>query len=267
MCNTNKNFVKAELFGFDGIINGNMIYRFKLKNNKPIKILNNNIIYEMFISDDIDSITLYLNGNKYYEDYIDEINTFLYKICFNMLINKSVYFNIPYYVITSYTQKDNSTLIKDKMGFDEKVDMKLFDGDPANNFYKSIIETDNAMDTKMVKYERLFKILHNNNMISRFLALYQYLQDLVEIFYTTNNKNFKGQSSVIDYLSQCGEKLNCTNINKNNRAEDVYTYYRNRIAHVEDTNSMDEYIDINKKINIEIIRNLLIRINELIMKI
>lgn len=60
MCNTNKNFVKAELFGFDGIINGNMIYRFKLKNNKPIKIPNNNIIYEMFISDDIDSITLYL---------------------------------------------------------------------------------------------------------------------------------------------------------------------------------------------------------------
>ena len=47
----------------------------------------------------------------------------------------------------------------------------------------------------------------------------------------------------------------------------IHTIYRNRIAHVEDINSMDEYIDINKKINIEIIRNLLIRINELIMKI
>ena len=99
MCNTNKNFVKAELFGFDSTINGNQTYGFKLKNNKRIKIQNNDIIDEMFISDDINSITLYLNDNKYYEDYIDEINTFLYKICFNMLINKNVYFNIPYYII------------------------------------------------------------------------------------------------------------------------------------------------------------------------
>lgn len=38
MCNTNKNFVKAELFGFDSTINGNQTYGFKLKNNKRIKI-------------------------------------------------------------------------------------------------------------------------------------------------------------------------------------------------------------------------------------
>ena len=34
MYNTNKNFVKAELFGFDVIINGNQTYGFKLKNNR-----------------------------------------------------------------------------------------------------------------------------------------------------------------------------------------------------------------------------------------
>lgn len=264
MCNTNKNFIKAKLFGFDCVLNGDMIYRFKLKNNKPVKIQNNDIIDEMFISDDIDSLTLYLKNNKYYEDYTDEINTFLYKICFNMLININVYFNIPYYIITSYTQKDNSTLIKDKIGLYEKVDMKLFDGDPANNFYKSIIETDNAIEIKKVKYERLFKILHNDNMVSRFMALYQYLQDLVKELYKNNSKQFKGQSSVIDYLYQCGENLNFEN---KNRHEDVYTHFRNRIAHAEDTDNMDEYVVINKEINIEIIRNLLIIINELIIKI
>ena len=100
-------------------------------------------------------------------------------------------------------------------------------------------------------------------MASRFMALYQYFQDLVEVFYT-NNKNFKGQSSVIDYLSQCREDLNCYN---KNRQEDIYTYFRNRIAHAEDTDNMNEYVVINEEINIEIIRNLLIRINELIMKI
>lgn len=268
MCNTNKNFVKAELFGFDSTINGNQTYGFKLKNNKRIKIQNNDIIDEMFISDDINSITLYLNDNKYYEDYIDEINTFLYKICFNMLINKNVYFNIPYYIITSYTQKNNSILIKDNISLHDELKIISFDEDPINNFYKSIIETDNAIEIKKVKYERLFKILHNDNMVSRFMALYQYLQDLVKAFYDkqNNSNKFKGQSSVIYYLSQCGEDLNCYNKNKN-RQEDIYTYFRNRIAHAEDTDNMNEYVVINEEINIEIIRNLLIRINELIMKI
>lgn len=172
MCNTNKNFVKAELFGFDSTINGNQTYGFKLKNNKRIKIQDNDIIDEMFISDDINSITLYLNDNKYYEDYIDEINIFLYKICFNMLINKNVYFNIPYYIITSYTQKNNSILIKDNISLHDELKIISFDEDPINNFYKSIIETDNAIEIKKVKYERLFKILHNDNMVSRFMALY-----------------------------------------------------------------------------------------------
>ena len=100
---------------------------------------------EMFISDDIDSITLYLNDNKYYEDYIDEINDSLYKICFNMLINKNVYFNIPYYIITSYTQKNNYILIKDNISLRDELKIISFDNDPINNFYKSIMETDNAI--------------------------------------------------------------------------------------------------------------------------
>lgn len=267
MSDINENFVKADLFGF-GNHESDHIYRFKLKNNKIIKIENNKIIDKMIISDDINSITLYLKNNKYYEDYEDEINTFLYNICFNMLIYEKMYFNIPYYRITSYTKKDNSIILQDNMTFCGESELILFDGDPENNFYKSILETNNAIHIKKLKYEILFKILHNNNMICKFLALYQYLYDLVKDFYKQNKQKFKGQESVIEYLHyKCGERLDHQNPNRKNRDEDVYTYYRNKIAHAENTNNMVEYMDINRTIHIEIIRNLLKRINELIIKI
>ena len=256
-------YVKVKLFGF------NEGYKFstfktKLKDNKRYKI-SDKIINEIYINDDLEYIELFLNNGFYYEDNIEYINHFLQCICFSMIKYNVINFYHPFCQIEAYTKnpKNYNNIIKDNIKLEFKTKEKIL-SIGSEDFYKNILEN---KPLTIDPYEKVLKILLNKDMTTQFLALYEYLRELVGKFY----KKEPDQKMVSNYFKkERGCKLIETkktddNGNKKIIYEDIYTNTRTRISHSNKLDS-DEYDSIDKCINIEIIKDIIKEISILIEK-
>jgi hypothetical protein len=116
-----------------------------------------------------------------------------------------------------------------------------------------------------VKYERIFKTLHNPNTIVQFMSLYQFLMELLQ-----ESRPHVSQKSVINYLKNNESKYDFlyfkpTRKEGENFDEDCFTYIRNEIGHSEETNDLNLYKQLGSQITQQLIKNLIIVINDVIM--
>ncbi|WP_195514808.1 hypothetical protein [Paraclostridium bifermentans] len=248
-----KSYLICNLRGFDNVT---------IDNNKEY-IINNNIIKLIKINDDLKNIYVELQDGITYKEYHKEINNYLYHICFNLIVRTNVSYNIPVYSINVICENSKNIMCQDRLNMHDSIEFKY--NEDSTDLYNKIINFKTSIDSNFMKYERIFKTLHNPNNIAQFMSLYQFLMELLQ-----KNRPHISQKSVIDYLNDNKDKYDFLYFKPTRRTdktfdEDCFTYIRNEIGHSEQSNDINLYKQLGSQITQRLIKNLLIVINDVII--
>lgn len=248
------NYLAYRLYGFSNLtINNNYKY-----------IINNEFIKNIIISDNVEIMTVELQDDIEYTKNQEEIESFLNHICFNIIIKTEADIFQPLRVLkvikigSSNIKMNDSIKMKDIATFKRSCS--------AKDFYDSIVKSKTSIDRNFVKYERIFKTLHNPNLIAQFMSLYQFLMELL-----SKGKSKVEQKNVVQYIKNNKHRYNWVYFNPTSRIgcnfdEDCFTYIRNQIGHSEETNDLKLYKQLGTNITPELIKKLLIIINDVIIE-
>lgn len=119
-----------------------------------------------------------LQDNIIYTEYEKEMTKYLYHVCFNLIIKTEICFNTPVYSITLINENNTPITIHENLRIQESL-TKMYSF-PAKEIYDKIVNSLTNIEDNFLKYERIFKTLHNPNNIVQFMSLYQYLMELLQ---------------------------------------------------------------------------------------
>ncbi|MCI9978427.1 hypothetical protein JY742_20155 [Clostridioides difficile] len=247
------NYLICTLYGFK---------KLTLSENKTY-VVNNKLIKSISIEKNLQSIYIELQNNITYTEHEEEIRNYLYHICFNLIIKTEVYYSIPIYSIDTIYENNKPLIIKDNLKITDKL--KITSNFAPEYIYNTIVDSPTNIEENFLKYERIFKTLHNPNPIAQFMSLYQFIMELLQ-----GERPYPSQKSVINYLENNRDKYNFldfkqTRKQEQNFNEDCFTYLRNEIAHCEKTNNLNLYKQLGDKVTQQLIKNLIIVINDIII--
>lgn len=254
-CTDVDNYVIFKLCGFNPFKNYRIInsYTYDLK-HKYIK--------SIFINDELTEMRINLHKDIDYCKHRLEIRTYLYCICFNLILKIESEAYLPYY-IEEIICRNGKMVLKDSLPLTDT--MKIIKEETAEDFYKKILNSPTGIKENFIQYEIIFKILNNPNRIVQFMSLYDLLLRLRQ-----GKDKYPSQKKVTDYLKKNKDRFNFISFhntrkkNKNYR-EDNFTHLRNQIAHCEEFNDIDNYKKLGEEIDAKLIRNLLEVINDTII--
>jgi len=254
--NTNsksQNYLICNLYGFDKLV---------LSDNQSY-VINNELIKSISIDDNLKSMYIELQDNITYTGHEEEIRNYLYHICFNLIIKTEICYNVPVYSINLIHENNKPITIRENLGIRDSL--TIIHNFSAQSIYDKIVNSPTNIKENFVKYERIFKTLHNPNNIVQFMSLYQFLMELLQ-----GSRPHVSQKSVINYLKNNKDKYDFlyfkpTRKEGENFDEDCFTYIRNEIGHSEETNNLNLYKQLGSQITQQLIKNLIIVINDVIM--
>ena len=246
-----QNYIQYALRGFKNLI---------LKDNKSYDI-NHSLIQSIYISDDITSMIVTLKENIHYFEHNKEIERFLNHVCFNLIANTETEVFQPVRILES-VHDENQISCYDHVELRDSL--RIIRNYNADYIYKSVIDTPTSIDRHYLKYERIFRILHNPNLIMQYMSLYQFLLDLLSEGHT-----YPAQSYVTEYFKNNIDKYPYVSFKQTRRKnkefnEDIFTYIRNEIGHSEETDDLELYENMGKQINNQLIKNLVHVLNDVI---
>ncbi|PSM56390.1 hypothetical protein C4L39_17960 [Clostridium diolis] len=249
-----ENYLQYRLYGFNNLI---------LTDNFKYSI-DNELIKNIRISDNVKTMTVELKDNIRYEENSQTIETFLNHICFNLIIKTEADIYQPVRVLEVIKESGSIMKLKDKIQMKESV--TFIRNYPARVIYDRVMNSRTAIDKNFVKYDRIFKTLHNPNPIAQFMSLYQFLMELL-----SKGKSKVEQRNVVDYIKDNKNRYEFVyfkptrRINRNFE-EDCFTYIRNEIGHSEETNDLELYKELGSNISQNLIKNLILIINDAILE-
>jgi hypothetical protein len=250
-----ENYLQYNLNGFNNL---------KLRENKPFEI-ENTYIKSICFNDDLTILTVVLNDNVNYQKNGKEIELYLDHISFNLIINMETDINIPFRRLEVI--KDGTSLnLSEHVTIREEVTISRVL--PADRIYHAIVDSDTAIEDHSLFYKRIFKTLHNPNLIAQFMSLYQFLMELL-----ARERKRVEQKNVVEYFKNHADKYPFITFEPTRRKnitnsfdEDYFTYIRNEIGHSEDTNDMELYTSLGKKITSRLIKQLVTVLNDVIIE-
>lgn len=234
---SNKSYIKYNILGISNL---------ELKEDSEYEI-ENDVIKSILITNDLKNITLYLKSNKsgnLVEQKCDDfIGEYLLKLC----LHSGTEVDNPRYGIESshIIEEGISDIHTINSNIVIQTSCEIIEVPNAETFYEEVINSDKLKlneDTKL-KYKKLISILRNRNKVTRYLLLYELLQNLVP-----QNDKHRSQKDVADFIKKHEDKFCKLDIEfcKTRRLgyyykEDMFTYCRNEIAHAEFGNEYEKY--------------------------
>lgn len=247
------NYLICTLHGFNNLV---------LSENKTY-IVDNELIKSISINDELKSMYVELQSNITYTGNEERIRNYLYHLCFNLIIKTEVCYSIPVYSIDTIYENNKPLVVNDRLKITDTI--KIISDFPADSIYNAIVKSPTNIEENFMKYERIFKTLHNPNVIVQFMSLYQFLMELLQ-----GNNLHPSQKSVTNYLKTNKNKYSFlyfkpTRKQGQNFDEDCFTYMRNEIGHCEETNDLNSYKQLGTQITQQLIKNLIIVLNDIII--
>jgi len=243
----------------------NGLESYKIQNNLNFNV-ENDLIKKIFIDDNLKEIKVELQDNIYYEEKEDEIKKYINHVFFNLITQTSSVLKEPSIEIIKIKDGKISPLIsitKSSSKFSISVQIE------GEKLYNNITTSKTAINKHALYYERIFSILGNPNKVVQYISLYDFLMELLTPYRKNNaqryivsyfKEKYRNYSFIEFQLSRDPRKAG------KNFKEDSFTFIRNEIAHVEDTNNLNLYKELGKKINDKIIRDLIKVINDVILE-
>ena len=246
-----KGYLQYKLIGFKCLT---------LKDNKEDYEIDNQYIHSIYFDD---KLTVILQDGIFYNEHENEIELYLDYICFNLIIQDGVEIQCPLRRL-KIVKDGSNMLMHDCIGINDKLEIET--KVPAQNVYQKVVNSPTVITTKHVLYERIFKTLQNPNIIIQFMSLYQFLMELL-----SDGENRVEQKHVVKYFEANAKKYNFITFKPTRRLngfwnEDDFTYMRNKIAHIEATNNIDEYRSLGKQISPYLIQKIIIVLNDVIIQ-
>lgn len=247
------NYLICKLYGFKNLT-------IMENKNYPIK---NELIKSIKLNDNLESIQIELKDGITYTGHEDEIKSYLYHICFNLIIRTEVFYTMPMYSIDLIHENNKDLKAKDILNIRGVCEIRR--DYSADDIYYKITNSSTNIEKNIMKYERIFKTLHNPNKIVQFMSLYQFLMELLQ-----GDKEYPSQKNVTEYLRKKEKEYDFISFKKTRKKgqnfdEDYFTYKRNEIGHSEETNDLNLYRKLGSEIDQQTIKNLVIVINDVIM--
>lgn len=235
---------------------------FLLYDNKPY-IVNNELIKSIYIDNDLKQMKVELQKDITYTGNEKQIENYLYHLCFNLIVKTEVCYSLPVYTIDVIFENNKDMVVKDSLNLNDTIEIiRSYQGDYV---YNLITKSPTSIEENFMKYERIFKTLHNPNIIVQFMSLYQFLMELLQ-----GNKPHPSQKSVTKYLKANKHKYSFLSFKPTRKQgesynEDCFTYIRNEIGHCEETNDLNLYKQLGNQITQQLIKNLIIVLNDIIL--
>lgn len=216
------------------------------------------------LSNDLKTLTVYLNKGIIYDENKDAIEQYVNYLFLNLLIKTEVCFNHPTIHLQvikdgsgkSFTLSDSLTM---------SGSLNIVRSIKADSIYNKIMPLKDEYNYNFFKYTRIISTLNNSNLIVQFMSLYQYLMELL-----SEQKNRIEQINVVNYFKNNKDKYPFIEFKKTRRPgksfeEDSFTYMRNEIGHIENSDDIDLYKRMGKNIDQQTIKNLVCVLNDVIM--
>lgn len=246
-------YLQYKLVGFSGL---------KLEKNSVYHI-SNKWIKTILLDENVSILTVVLNDDILYCEHIADIETYLNHICFNLITETEADISMPIRYLELI--KDGSNMqINDHITLRDSISITRIM--PAESVYSAVVNAPTDFENHAVIYERIFKTLHNPNLIVQFMSLYQLLMELLA------NGGKIEQRNVVDYFKNNKSKYPFISFRptRNTKVkvsydEDSFTYFRNEIGHSEDTNDMEQYKSLGSQVSSQTIKKLVKVINDVII--
>lgn len=249
----NERYLEYQLAGFSGL---------NLKENSEFQV-SNEYIKNIYLNDDLSKFKVVLNDGISYNEHGSAIEMYLNHIFLNLIINTEADISMP---IRRLEMVHDGSKIEVYDNIYCRDSLSIMRTSPAEDIYDKIVNSQTDFENSAVIYERIFKTLHNPNLIVQFMSFYQLLMELL-----ANNGQPK-QKDVIDYFKNNENKYPFITFEPTRKPnvriqfdEDSFTSLRNEIGHSEDTNDMDSYKSLGSKVNSRLIKNLVQVINDILI--
>lgn len=203
----------------------------------------------------LESVTLYFNDQAEIDlrRVKEEAEVVIFDLLIKLCLSLEVEVNRPNYKLSAVHSSAKSKFeVYDSIGLKSTLTVKrLFD---SEEFLNSIsVNQPLVKHSNQLLYKRLYFILRNDNQVTQYLMLYDFLMEIVSL----NNR--KEQRHVSEFLKE--EKIEDISWHPTRRPgktfqEDTFTYLRNEIAHAEFGNNIKEYEMVSNKINRKLIQHL-----------
>jgi len=224
----------------------------RLTKNHPQEI-NSVLIKTILINDDLTALTVVLNDGVHYSSNKTDIELYLDHICFNFIARSDADLLFPIRVLE--VVKENNT-INASEHVEIRESVTITRSIPASTIYDTVLNSQTLMKKNAVLYERIFKTLHNPNLIVQFMSLYQLLMELL-----SKGRAKIEQKNVMEYLRSHKTQYPFVSFKPTRRKnanfeEDSFTFFRNEIGHSEETNDMNLYKTLGSQISSQYIKSL-----------
>ena len=225
------------------------------------KEISHPLIKSILLKRNIDALEVELRENINYRECCDELKCYLNQFFLKLIIETDVYFFQPSYRL-GFIKTATGLIAEDNVNIREEVTMETTW--EADDIYKKLLKGLVIVNQNKLLYERVYGILQHPNLVIQFMELYQLLLNLL-----SKEDEDKVQRNVINYFyKQKYSFVEFKTTRKSNSSfkEDSFTYLRNMIAHSELVDSIKLYKDAVEQVNNDVIRKLLMVINDVLMR-
>ena len=253
--------ITYEMHGFnksmkDGVVTSTV----EMKDNQCYTYIDHPFLETVYIDDKFDKISFTLKKGLLAKDYISRVDDELEKICFNILIHTEIPVFQPICRLLEVKDENGNECqmaLHEYLGLHEKVLIKRCCD--ASKIYEKITTNIVDISNNKVKYKELFYILHSPHRVIQFMGLYEQMASMI--------CSPIQQSKIHDFFGKNKQRYSFINFIESrkdpSKKEDSFTFLHNSIAHSEQL-GVEEFVNISKSISDELIRNLLLVINDLI---
>lgn len=207
--------------------------------------VNNDYVSAFRISSKLDEIYILTKEGVSFSANEDKIDRIVTNIYMNLIIDGNTELYSPEIMIS----KINGNKPTSNSSLQMKVSAIVIKGNKNGKYFKLLSEDKNPFETDLKIYDKIKAILSNPSIIVQFVGLYEMMK---------GNKN---QKELIQYLTTKKEEYNIdffdTKKQNCNYKEDLFTYIRNDISHIERENNLMRYKRLGEDINQSLIKKMI----------
>lgn len=250
-----KGYITYSISGITGV---------KLKDGTHVNLADENL-ESVYVNESLNKVTIYIKDEVDFHQALKECERVIYKLLLSLILHKDATIDVPQYKEeTKFQKSDNEDIITFSTGISIKSSFSITSVYEGEEFLEDVLNDQDMINpNNELLYRRLYSIMKNPDKVTKYLALYEFLLDLV-----SKGKPKKEQKNVTEFMKLKGFDKGMNSISfhttrrKNmNFKEDIFTYYRNEIAYAEFENDFSKYEDLAGNINSKLINRLIEVIN------
>lgn len=250
-----KSYITYSISGITGV---------QLKDDTQVNLVDDNFD-SVCVNGTLSKVTVYIKDEVDFHQALIECERFIYKFLLSLILHKDAVVDVPgYKEETTFQKSGNENRLSFSTGISIESSFSITSVYEGEKFLEDVLNDQDMINPyNELLYKRLYSIMRNPDRVTKYLALYEFLLDLV-----SKGRPKKIQKNVSDFIKHRGFNKGMNSIpfhttrRKNaNFKEDLFTYYRNEIAHAEFENDFSRYEDLASNINSNLINRLIEVIN------